>query len=240
MGKDRDTTLIDTAATGFDLATGTPAGSITRALVGGVWKLADRIEAARVKRALDLLVESLATVADLPRDEAASRLQELLDGASAEVDDLLYADFKSKASARSEAAWPYIARLTAEYLHHGQPADSFFKRMGLLLERCEGEDVRVLCGIAGEARRLSTEHGIGEDFHFLGCHPCDGGMEVCLNVGGMDRPVSIKADALVPLDELHGLDLCEMINQGRLGPQNNNGFSEIPARFARPLMKIMA
>ena len=58
-GRGKESTTIDLVAITADLATGTPAGSIAKALVGGVWDLARRFEDARVKRAVDQLVEDL-------------------------------------------------------------------------------------------------------------------------------------------------------------------------------------
>jgi len=150
--------ILDVAALAIDLATGGPAGSLAVLPIRAVVDFAHRIEERRIKRALALLIEGLATAGDLPPDEAAQRIGDLLAGSSDREDDLLYAAFRSMAYARSDAAWPYIARLTAEYLHHGQAADSFFKRASWLLERCEDEDVKLLVEAMQVSRMIKKDH----------------------------------------------------------------------------------
>ncbi len=158
MPDDKVPELLDTLGTLIDIKTMSPAGTLGVLPVKAVFNLVEHLQRKKVERALDLLVKGLATAGDLPREEAEQQVGLLLESAAPQVQELLYADFKSKANARSDAAWPYIARLTAEYLHHGQPADSFFKRASWLLERCEDEDVKLLVEAMQVSRMIKEDH----------------------------------------------------------------------------------
>ncbi|MBK7759565.1 MAG: hypothetical protein IPI35_24840 [Deltaproteobacteria bacterium] len=93
------------------------------------------------------LVDALCRLKGCPPEEAAAQLDEILTSGQPWVGDphkVLYETFRSFAFTRTQAAWPYISQMTAEYIEQRKTVDTFFRRMGWLLERCEDEDVALL------------------------------------------------------------------------------------------------
>ncbi len=133
------------------VATHVAAAAFKSLLKNGVFsELAGALEARRARKvegAFRLLVESLVELEGLAEPEASQRLEHILlagEPGTGDPHEALYQSFRSFAFTRTEAAWPYIARLTADYLVENAPIDSFFRRMAWLLERCEDHDVEVL------------------------------------------------------------------------------------------------
>lgn len=122
-----ETLLGSTAGMGFKLAS-TIAGKVQQ-------RKADRIYAE--------ILCSWAGAAGAPVAEFELILWErALDDPA--FQDRIYDTFRHTANVRSEAAFPYIAMLTAPYAVGGKPPDEFFRRVAWLLERCEDEDIPVL------------------------------------------------------------------------------------------------
>lgn len=234
MPDDPTPEILDAAALAVDLATGGPGGSLAAIPLKAVWSLTQRIEQRKVRKALAMLIESLATAGDLPPDEAATRIQGLLAGGSDREDDLLYAAFRSMAYSRSDAAWPYIARLAAGYLHHGQPADSFFKRVSWLLERAEEPDMAILREAVDHTHHVLTfaQEGLKDrpDLALQGV-----AWRYSQPAGG--RPLKMKINAIIPVpsgergprttartiqDNPALMDFKTLFNESRLGVPGPN------------------
>ena len=147
----------------------TVASVVFKSLVtrGVFAKVGDTIEAWRarkVERAFQLLVASLVELDPLPEAAQSERLERILlagEPGTGDPHQALYEAFRSFAFTRTEAAWPYIALMTADYVHHNRPVDKFFRRMGWLLERCEEEDIEVL---RAAARATSAKLSEPPDF----------------------------------------------------------------------------
>jgi hypothetical protein len=75
---------------------------------------------------------------------------------------VLYETFRSFADTRTEAAWPYIARLTAQTIRRGG-VDTFFRRAARLLERCEHDDLERLVAATRWAAHALTVHPSEQD-----------------------------------------------------------------------------
>jgi len=146
LGLDGLTLVADLAAAPTGVPIGTAAGLAFK-LVAGV---ATRVEQRKAAKALEHLIEEWARVGELPHAEAAKRTAELTKHGEPQADSILYACFKHMAFSRCGSSWPYIARLTAEYLHLGKPTDSYFRRCGWLLERSEKSDVELMEKVAAE------------------------------------------------------------------------------------------
>ncbi|MFH1467870.1 MAG: hypothetical protein ABIO70_26025 [Pseudomonadota bacterium] len=158
MPDDERLDLVALGAPVADLATGTPAGSIAAALLQGLRFLTVSFQQQKAERALDTFIESLAVAGDLPRVEAEKRVRLLLASTDPKTQDALYACFKAMFNGRSEAAWPYIARLTSLYVLYQPSVDAFFKRASWLLERCEDEDVKLLVEAMQVSRMIKEDH----------------------------------------------------------------------------------
>lgn len=142
MASKKLNTSLHLAAVGVNTATGTPAGSLARMAVAPMMnRFLARIGNEKAARAYNLLIESLAVAGDLPPDDAQERVRTILEGAEPEVEDHLYENFQSMARARTEAAWPYIAKLTAEFIHNRRPVDTYFRRVGWLMENATEEEL---------------------------------------------------------------------------------------------------
>ena len=133
-----------TAAFGVDAATGTPAGTATLVGFEMVSNFMIRISEDRADLAYETFVSEWALAAVKSPEEAREQVKKLLTEGDPEHDDKLYESFRHMAFSRGDASWPYIAKLTAEYIDNGQPTDAFFKRVGGLLERCEDQDIALL------------------------------------------------------------------------------------------------
>jgi hypothetical protein len=84
-------------------------------------------------------------IRDADGSDGSQGMEAYVAGSGPDQEDLLYDTFRSMAFGRSRAAWPYIARMTADYLvNRGGRPDTFFKRTAWLLEQCEDEDIVVL------------------------------------------------------------------------------------------------
>ncbi len=158
MTDDERAALLALGAPMADLATGTPAGSVAAALLQGLRFLTVSFQQRKAERALATFIESLAVAGDLPRLEAEKRVRLLLASTDPKTQDALYACFKAMFNGRSEAAWPYIARLTSMYVLYEPSVDTFFKRASWLLERCEDEDVKLLVEAMCESRKVQEDH----------------------------------------------------------------------------------
>lgn len=128
-------------------AAGVPAAAVLKPGTDIVQFLWSRATDARRKAMLDELVARFAELNGYDDRMADEGLHRLLTDSTQEQEDLIYESFKSMAFGKSRWAWPYMARLTADYLvHRDGTSDSFFKRAAWLLERCESEDIAFLKG----------------------------------------------------------------------------------------------
>lgn len=120
---------------------------LTRGVFAQVGGALEARRARKVDRAFQLLVDSLVELDGLPAAEQADRLERMLIAGEPGVGDphqALYEAFRSYAFTRTEAAWPYIARLAAPYVANTRPVDDCFRRTAWLLERCDDKDIAIL------------------------------------------------------------------------------------------------
>lgn len=152
------------------------------------------------------------------------------------------------AYARSDTAWPYIARLTAEYLHHGQPADSFFKRASWLLERCEDEDVRLLVEAMQVSRMIKEDHlrrqetqGEGSLRALVWKHKAVGnvGSHTIMVVASAEATPSVASSSPGKLEGDEGLArLVALIREARIGYTDTND-QQVFTTVERTFFKLM-
>ncbi|MES2643877.1 MAG: hypothetical protein V4850_30595 [Myxococcota bacterium] len=142
--------------------------ALAKTVLTSIGKALAEFQERKGERAVASLVAALGGLKGLPPDEAARELDELLTTSEPGVRDpheALYETFRSFAFTRSEAAWPFIARMTAEYVERGCKVDSHFRRTAWLLERCDAEDVDLLVAALTECRGRIDE--APEGFHLL-------------------------------------------------------------------------
>lgn len=135
------------------IATGKPLTDLLRAdAVGAFFSrfLGDRDQAAFAE-----LVRALSQVGNYDPIEAEVRLYLLLSKCTKEQGERLNEAFQTMFFGRSRAAWPYVAMLTADRIvNHDGRRDTFSRRAGWLLQRCEEEDVELLRDLAQRTAAL--------------------------------------------------------------------------------------
>lgn len=138
--------------------------AISKVVLTSVGLALAEFQEKKAERAVNALIAALAELEALTPEAAGVKLDALLTTAVEGVRDpheVVYETFRHFAFTRAEAAWPYIATMTAEYLAAKRPVDKFFRRMGWLLERCEAEDIEVL---RAAARATAEELSKPRDF----------------------------------------------------------------------------
>jgi hypothetical protein len=116
------------------------ASTLSKTVLLRIGQVLSEFQQRKGERAVNALVAALCELRGLPPGEAELRLDEIVTSAGEGLRDpheALYETFRMFAFTRTEAAWPYIARMTAEYMEESRAIDSFFRRAGWLLERCE-------------------------------------------------------------------------------------------------------
>jgi hypothetical protein len=217
--------------TGFALK---QAGSaLVKTVLTSIGKGLAEFQERKGQRAVAALGSALADLEGLPPDGADEALARLLTTAEPGVHDpheVLYETFRVFAFTRTEAAWPYIARMTAEYLSRSRAIDDLFRRSGWLLERCEQEDLSMLV----EAVTYSRDVLADPDPEVVGVvwHGPDYGD--VLGVDYQHRPfgLAVNAAAKVGLDampparivagEFRGAEVLRLIQDARFGRQTNH------------------
>lgn len=203
-------------------------------LTRGVFaRVGDAIEVRRARkaeRAFQLLVDALVDADGLPPEEAAAHIERILVAGEEGVPDphdTLYEAFRSFAFTRTEAAWPYIGRLTADYVAHRRRIDTLFRRAAWLLERCEEEDVVMLVQATTFTRDLLAQ---AADPEVLGVVWCGQEYADPLGIDYQHRPYGLSVNAAVK----PGLDA---VGVARLVPGESRGTDVLrlvqDARFAR-------
>jgi hypothetical protein len=109
--------------------------ALARTVLTSVGRVLAEFQERKGERAVAALVAALADLKGLPPEAAAAELDRLLVSAEEGTRDpheALYETFRMFAFARTETAWPFIARMTAEYISEGRVVDDFFRRAGWL------------------------------------------------------------------------------------------------------------
>lgn len=196
MPDDNSLTVRDAASTALDVATGTPMGTALKLAHDFVGVFQVRATERRAARAMQVYLDSWSTLRGIQPGQAEAEVARMLHEGTAEQDEALYQMFRSMAFSRSPAAWPYIARMTAEYINEQRPADEFFRRLGLFLERAAEPDVRW-CSYFADVTQLPEDSGnkppavrwgYGFDTRARGEHGVpDGACVASYNDGGVVR-----------------------------------------------------
>lgn len=197
----------------------------------------------RGDRAVRALVDALAELDGLPRDEAAKKLDDLLTSGEPGVRDpheVLYETFRSLAFTRTEAAWPYIAKLTASYLpgtyREQKPVDDYFRRMGRLLERCEQRDIVALRKVAEATLTQASAANAPKAGNYAWVDRGNGIMEVGFQ--SAPAPASVPVTLATLYD---GGDLINLVEDARLGISSGMMLVlPIEGRFTEPFLRHMA
>lgn len=217
------TTAAGLALVGFDAwlaANGyaVPVGAVTALAVPYVL---GKVGREKVERLWMAFRRAMIVEVELPEDEADSEIRRLLDDPKAA--EKLYESFRSMMSSRSEATWPYAAKLAAHYVVRKLEPDTFFLRAGWLLVRCEEEDIDIL------------RQGFAESEALLGEVPAEGraplGVEwlthdqrgLCLAVNpdggrGSHRPLRTVGQYSV----WRAMDIVALLTESRLGVARPN------------------
>lgn len=165
-------------------------------------------------------------------------LESYLQEAREDQEDLLYETFRSMAFSKSRAAWPYIARMTADYLkNRGGKPDTFFKRMAWLLERCEDEDVHFIARALVLTRECVNEAtGEAEDPVVEWTHGGGGALTVSARRGrGVSASVRVVAGEFPRNYEVNGL-----VRESRIGRSSGGRNTRFPPEegFIKQLIRL--
>lgn len=209
-----DLPLTASVTTAVDLAmasTGVPVGTALDLVRGFIDVFQERVTQRRAARAMQVYLDQWATLRGLDAGDAEDEVRRMLHDGTAEEDEALHQMFRSMAFSRSPAAWPYIARMTAEYVNDGRPVDEFFRRLGVFLERAAQPDIKwcrrfsQITGLAdGGSNEVAWHIGVKRPRTFLARASFAGGGKSCIAAfaNGAGRTSEVASEEVFEPHEL--------------------------------------